>query len=87
MLKVIELDGQGKDADGYIFTLTIGTERYGITDQEVAEMIKAKHANGKAGSKRPPQRKAQATDQPALETPAGDAEPRPALEGAEAASH
>lgn len=87
MLKVIELDGQGKDADGYIFTLTIGSERYGITDQEVAEMIKAKHASGKSGSKRPPQRKAQAADQPALETPAGEGEPRPALEGIEAAAH
>lgn len=57
MLKVIDLDHQGKDADGYVFVLTIGNERIGITDQEVTEVIKAKYTASKS-TKRVPQRKA-----------------------------
>lgn len=62
MVKVIDLDSQGKDADGFVFTLTVGEARYGVTDQEVAELIRAKYANSKAGSKRPAPKKAQTAE-------------------------
>ncbi len=58
MLKVIDLDNQGKENDGFVFVLTIGGERLGVTDQEVIELVKqkystsktAKRATGKKGS-------------------------------------
>lgn len=56
MLKVIDLDAQSKDNDGYVFTLTIGAEKVGVTDQELAELIKARYAGGK-GAKRQPQKR------------------------------
>jgi hypothetical protein len=65
MLKVIDLDPQGKDADGLVFTLTIAGEKFGLTYQEVVELIRAKHGAGKAGAKRLAQR---AKTQPSVET-------------------
>ena len=68
MLKVIDLDAQGKDSDGYVFTLTVGTEKVGVTDLELADMIKARYAGGR-GAKRQPQRRSAAQD--ALSTESG----------------
>lgn len=70
MLKVIDLDSQGKDADGFVFTLTIGDARYGVTDQEVAELIRTKYSSGKGGSKRPAPKKS-----PQVEQASSDAMP------------
>lgn len=87
MLKVIDLDSQGKDADGFVFTLTIGDARFGVTDQEVAELIRSKYASGK-GAKRPSPKKAQTSESATTEsmvagTPEGEA--RPSSELTEAA--
>ena len=79
MLKVIDLDSQGKDADGFVFTITIGEARFGVTDQEVAELIRSKYASGKSGAKRPNPKKAPSTDATAAEsltTGVADGEPR-----------
>jgi hypothetical protein len=87
MLKVIDLDGQGKDADGFVFTLTIGEARYGVTDQEVAELIRGKYSSGKAGAKRPAPKKAQTTEQAASEAlgaGGADVDPRGSADTAEA---
>ena len=56
MLRVIDLDGQSKDADGLIFTLTIAGEKFGLTEQELVEIVRTKHGSGKGAGKRMPQR-------------------------------
>lgn len=56
MLKVIDLDNQGKDNDGYVFVLTIGGERLGVTDQEILEMVKQKYSTSRATKKSPPKK-------------------------------
>src|SRR5687768_11036796 len=67
MLKVIDLDVQGKDGDGLVFTLTIGAEKFGVTDQEVVELIRAKHGAGVKAGKRPAPKKAAAPAEPAVD--------------------
>ena len=42
MYRVIDLDQAGKDADSYVFLITLGTDKVGLNDQEVAEIIRAK---------------------------------------------
>lgn len=84
MLKVIDLDSQGKDADGFVFTLTIGDARFGVTDQEVAELIRSKYASGKGGAKRPSPKKAQSSESATTDSmvpgaPEGEARPSPDL--------
>lgn len=69
MLKVIDLDSQGKDADGFVFTLTIGDARFGVTDQEVAELIRSKYASGKSGAKRPTPKKLQSSESATTDSP------------------
>jgi K+-transporting ATPase c subunit len=61
MLKVIDLDNQGKENDGFVFVLTIGSEKLGITDQEVIELVKQKYTTAKS-SKRPTGKKGPSTD-------------------------
>jgi topoisomerase IA-like protein len=73
MLKVIDLDSQGKDVDGFVFTLTIGDARFGVTDQEVAELIRSKYASGKGGAKRPNPKKSQSPETAAAEALASGA--------------
>lgn len=87
MLKVIELDNLGKDADGYVFTLSIAGERFGITDQEVAEMIRTKHGASKGTAKRPAPRKASAPEPSTGESLATDPESRPPSETGEVSAH
>lgn len=86
MLKVIDLDQQGKDVDGFVFTLTLGDARYGVTDQEVIEFIKNKYASAKSGSKKTAPRKSQAVEPTLTEAASCDVVPEslPAADGLEA---
>lgn len=43
MYRVIDLDQSGKEADGYVFLITLGNEKVGLSDQEIAEMIRTRH--------------------------------------------
>ena len=43
MYRLIDLDQAGKDADGYVFLITLGGEKVGLSDQELGEMIRAKY--------------------------------------------
>ena len=74
MLKVIELDGPGRDADGLVFTLTIGNDRFGVTDQEVAELIRAKFASTRQPARKGAQRRTNASEPAQAENLANAAE-------------
>lgn len=74
MLKVIDLDVQGRDGDGLVFTLTIGAEKFGVTDQEVAELIRARHGAGVKAGKRASAKKTATPAEPAVDA-ATDASP------------
>lgn len=50
MLKVIDLDNQGKD-EGFVFVLSISGEKIGVTDQEVVELVKQKYSSVKSGKR------------------------------------
>jgi hypothetical protein len=77
MLKVIDLDNQGKD-EGFVFVLSISGEKIGVTDQEVMELIKQKYSNVKS-AKRTAAKKTTAQDSSNAESqivPMGDQENR-----------
>ncbi len=51
MLKVIDLDATPKDCDGLVFTLTLNGEKAGFSEQELVELLRARHG-GKASARR-----------------------------------
>lgn len=52
MLKVIDLDATPKDCDGIVFTLTLNGEKAGFSEQELVELLRARHGGGKTGARK-----------------------------------
>ena len=58
MFKVIDLDQAVRDGEGLVLTLTINGEKVGFIDQDVVELLRAKHGGSAKAAKRAPAKKA-----------------------------
>jgi hypothetical protein len=50
MYRIVDLDQVGKDSDGYVFLISVGGEKVGFSDAEIADMLRARPAT-KGGKK------------------------------------
>ena len=44
MYRLIDLDQAGKDTEGYVFLVSLGGEKVGFSDVEIAEILRARPA-------------------------------------------